>query len=143
MTPEEEKNALLNAVLPVSVDLLEEHGGFHPHGAAIDGDGEITTAMADIGEELPEGDEVIAALVQAFREEVAHGGVRATAIASNVAIEQDESTMDAILVVIEHPEDDPTAIAVFMPYEREHDEAPWQFGDLQAQATEPAVFAGG
>jgi hypothetical protein len=140
MTPRDEKDALLNLVLPFSVQSIEQYGEIHPHGALVQEDGDLAGRMAEVGDEFPPGEALIEALNAGFRTEAAQGRIRATAIAANVTIEQGGNAADAIRVIIEHRDDDPVAIAVFMPYGRADENSQWEFGELQAEVAEPQVF---
>ena len=61
-------DALLNALLPFAKQMLAKHGEFHPFGASMNNDGEISMTAGYTGDEHPEASEVIELLEQALRD---------------------------------------------------------------------------
>ena len=54
MTPKEECEELLNALLPFAVNQLKKHGEFYPFGAVLNKDGEISLTAVDSGDDHPD-----------------------------------------------------------------------------------------
>src|SRR5689334_11672118 len=95
-------NALLEALMPFSEEMLKKHGEFFPFGAAISTAGEVSGQATYDGNETPSTEEVIAGLVQAFQADARAGGIRATGICYDARIVQDGKKVDAIIINLEH-----------------------------------------
>lgn len=103
-TPEarSDYNALLESLMPFAQTMLKKHGEFFPFGAAINTAGEVTGHMTYDGNEKPDSDTVIAALVQAFQTEAREGKIRASGICYDACIDQDGKKVDAVVISLEH-----------------------------------------
>src|SRR5919198_3764209 len=113
-----ELDQLLSFMLPFAKQMLMKNAAFYPY-AAILTDAEEIEPVADVPEDRPDPNELLAHLTAAMRERAATGGVRACAIAADVAVAppgRDEQ-VNAVRVVMEHV-DDEEATVVFQPYRR-------------------------
>jgi hypothetical protein len=103
-TPEAQADfsALLDALMPFAEQMLKKHGEFFPFGAAVSTSGEVSAHAADLGDESPSPEDVIARLVQAFQGEASGGAIRASGICFNGLVVEDGKKVDAVIVNLEH-----------------------------------------
>ncbi len=117
MTPREECEKLMNAILPFAIQMLERYGEFYPCGAKVTDTGEIVhVGVMDEKTDHPKSQPLIDALVTQFREEARAGTCRATAIVYDVKVVLPGKDMktDAIQVNLDHR--DGYSAEVFFPY---------------------------
>ena len=86
MTPKEECEALLSAVMPFAEKMLAKNRESFPFGATMSLSGDIAASAAGTGEEQPQADAVISLLETAFRAGAAEGELKATALAVDVRV---------------------------------------------------------
>ena len=118
MAPGDDMDALLDHLLTAAVEQLEEEGDFHPFAAAIGEDGELRPFAAETdGDSSPQGrvDQLVAGLAAA----AARGEIRAAAVCANVTLPGEGGEAEAVVVQLEHRDDDPIDIA--LPYELHDD----------------------
>ena len=130
---------LLDAAVGFAREMLVDRGAFYPFGATVLAEGDVAMSTVDAGlGDAPESAGVIEALTESFREQAAHGDIRACAICCDVRLEEHASGLDdAILITIEHR--DAGAVHVFLPY-RLGDDRDLSYGELSALRAESAIF---
>jgi hypothetical protein len=77
MSPKDEAENLLDALLPLAKQLLAQHGELYPFGGTLGTDGTVSLVSPDIGNDHPSSQQVIDALPADFRA----GSYRAVGIA--------------------------------------------------------------
>jgi len=136
----EDLDILLEMAVSAAQQMLSKYGEFFPFGVSIDNDGKPAMNMADIGEEQPESEAVIAFLKEAFGKNAKEGSIRATGICLDVRVcppEQSEKT-DAIQVQLEHQ--DGEAIDAYLPY-RKNFLKRYKYGQVFACEGEACIFS--
>lgn len=130
--------ALMNEWVVFAKRMLNEHGEFHPYGAAMRSDGEIISIAGDTGEEMPPSQELIELLRNGFQQEAAKGEYKATGLFYDVRITLPSSTekTDAIAVVLDHVDD--YSVIVLHPYKIVDEQ--FVFGDLIANKGANRIF---
>lgn len=107
MSPKQESEMLLNAVLPVAERMLKEHGEFYPYGGCMMLDGSIShVGASDIDTDHPKSGDMLFVLKDWFRELVGRRECKAVAIVFDVSITLPNSgeKRDAIQLNIDHTE---------------------------------------
>jgi hypothetical protein len=119
-TPNEECEALVDALLPFAVQQLEAHGDFYPYGGALNEAGQVVTVGVYQGDEAPDSLKVADDLRTALREGA--GNFRATALISNVKASYgpDARQTDAIAAAVDHR--DAYSVVGYFPYARDGSE---------------------
>jgi hypothetical protein len=84
MTPKEECEALMNALVPVAEQLLSKYREFYPFGGTMSVDGKIAPSAGYTGEEHPDSQALIDVLEKAFRDGAKRQLYKATAIVVDV-----------------------------------------------------------
>ena len=137
MTPKEECEVLLEALLSASEDLLMKNGEFYPIGAVLSNDAAATFTAVHPDDEFPDSQSVIRDLISSHRQMAQEGEIKASGIAWNGAFTSDGKQSDAILVSLEHQDD--YSVIVGLPYKiglfRKI-----KFGELFAQSGNSDVF---
>ena len=130
-------DGMLNTALSFAQHMLGERGEFYPYGVKLTEDGATTMVAGDpaTGEDQPSSTEVLATIYAGLRSE--RGSIRAAVVVSDVRI--DSPASDAIQVEIEHR--DGIALAVVLPYSREHSGSGITYGDLRAALGEHRVWS--
>jgi hypothetical protein len=130
-------DALLDESLQVAIHFLEKNGEFFPFGVTMSRAGEIAHTQGWTGDECPPSQELIDLLLRGFVSGAARGDYKATALIYDVRISLDGDTKtDAIIVTIEHVDDEP--VTCFLPYVKNRDA--FEFGELVAERAERRVF---
>ena len=130
---QDDLDGLLNAALPFAQEMLSKRGEFFPYGAAISSDGETRLVGGDPGQgEKPLGDDLLAALVQAFR--AGREGLRAVAVAVDVRI----ADSDAVRVEVEHREGQ--ALVMLLRYKKKRFPRGIEYGNLSASPGERQIW---
>jgi hypothetical protein len=130
-------DALLEPLIGLATEALGEHGEFYPAAAALTTDGEVTILDIEPESEDPEPEEFVGQLASRLSEMASAGEIRASGIAVNVQIDQEDGEpTDAILVNLEHQDMDPVDVA--LPYELHGDHI--HTGELMAAPGERRVF---
>jgi hypothetical protein len=132
-------DALLNFLLPAAQEFLSKYGEFHPFAAKVGPDGSVVAFTGHTGEELPEAADLIALLLDGFRQQAGAGQVRAAGICINATVVRpgQPDKVDAICAQLEHQ--DGECVDVFLPYTNERP-GEYKYGELFASAGEPRVF---
>lgn len=104
LTPEQDCEALLNAMMPLVEQALEKYRMFYPFGAGLQPDGQIVLVAGHEGGERPKTQELIDSLVQGFQEDAAKGEYKACCTLYPSLIQHTGETQkhDAITVELEH-----------------------------------------
>lgn len=104
MTPKEECEALLDALIPAAENLLRKNGQFYPIGAALTNESTISlTAVSYGNNEFPESQRVIDDLTSAHYQMAEQNEIKASGIAWDATITAlDGKKSDAILISLEH-----------------------------------------
>lgn len=115
MSPKEESERLMSALLPVAWEALRARGTFAPYAGWLTRRGELL--RTDPARGASEHDQVTALTAQ-VRAEVGTGTVRAAALLSNVRVVPPGARQptDAVRVLIDHA--DGFRVCVFLPYAR-------------------------
>jgi hypothetical protein len=131
---------LMNFLIPFAQQMLAKSGEFFPFAAAMKQDGTIAQIMSYDGNEQPVSDDLIAILMDGFREDASKGELRATGICYDVRVAFGSSTnkTDAICVWLEHS--DGEAKIIYLPYHKDSFGA-LEYGDLKMTLAEKKVFS--
>jgi hypothetical protein len=117
MTPKQESEVLMNAVIPVAERMLKEHGEFYPYGGCMRLDGSIThIGTSDSDTDHPRSSDLLFVLKNSFKEMASRRECKAVAVvlAVSVALPNAAEKSDAIQLNIEHA--DGYSVEVFFPY---------------------------
>ena len=115
MTPKEECEVLLDALLPAAEDLLKKHTEFYPIGAVLTLDSRVSFTGVLSDSAFPESQEVIDELIACHRQKAEHNEIKASAIAWNAVITtSDNKKSDAVIIRLEHCGD--YSVTVGIPY---------------------------
>lgn len=138
MTPKEECEQLLDAMLPFAEEQLSKFGGFYPFGAVLLTDGSIEHTAYSGGGEHPEATEVIAGLTAAHRQDAKAGRIKASAIAWDGRLRTaNGGTGEAVVVSLEHRAH--YSVVVAEPYKKRPLQ-PLEKGNMIAMAGLHEVF---
>lgn len=114
MTPKEECEALLDALLSASENLLKQNGEFYPIGAVLSNDSTATFTAVHSDDEFPDSQSVIRDLISAHKQMAQKKEIKASGIAWNGTASLNGKSSDAIIVRLEHKED--YSVMVGLPY---------------------------
>ena len=115
MTPKEECEKMLDALLSFALEQLKKHSEFYPFGAVLLNNDEISLTAADSGEEYPDSTLVINQLTEAHKKQAEQGNIRASGICWNATVSLENGVQtDAIIVSLEHREN--YSVIVGQPY---------------------------
>ena len=115
MTPKEECEELLNALLPFAVDQIKKHGEFYPFGGVMLENGEISLTSVDTGEEHPDSTDMIDRLTGIHNNKAGKAEIKASGICWNATIAlENGAKSDAIIVSLE--DRDNYSVIVGQPY---------------------------
>jgi len=117
MTPQQNSESLMNALLPLAEKMLREYGEFYPFGGYMKPDGNIVVFGAvDPDTDHPKSKDLLYVLRSSLQETAHRNECKATAVVFGVAVTPPSSThkSDAIQVCIEHA--DGYSAEVFFPY---------------------------
>lgn len=138
MSPKEECEGLLDALLPAVESLLKKNGAFYPVGAVLTNDSNISFTAVHSGNEFPDAQNVITDLIASHRQMAAHDEMKASGIAWNASISTpDGKRSDAIIVSLEHKDD--YSVIVGLPYKIGLFKKV-KFGELFAQSGQHEIF---
>ena len=133
-------DALLDTVLPFAQQTLEKYGAFHPIGAVMKNDGEISLVAG-----VPESPQAVSAdvvemLIAGMSQRAVNREIRASVVCFDGRVIPPGVTeqVDAICVHLEHVSDE--HVAVFLPY-RKKLFGKLTYGELFASPLDPRVFA--
>ena len=115
LTPKEECEQLMNAILPLAEEMLANYGEFYPCGGAMTVEGEIVHISAKGETDHPPSQDLIDLLKDSFRSR--RNEYRATAIVADVKTVPpgSQAKTDAIQVLLDHKGG--YSVEVFFPYE--------------------------
>ena len=114
-----EVEMLMDALLPLAIQMLEKHGEFFPYGGVIGSDGKVThVGVKDPDTDRPRSSRLIEILSRDFGERAERGEIRACGIVCDMKIEAPGSSeaSDAIRIHLEHRA--AYCADVFIPYKR-------------------------
>ncbi len=115
MLPKIDCETLLAKLLPFAEDQLKKHREFYPFGAVMLEDGSISLTAFHDGNEFPQSQDVIDALIQGHKAEAAQGKIKASGIVWNAGVNKpDGKSSDAIVVSLEHR--DNYSVIIVEPY---------------------------
>jgi hypothetical protein len=140
MSPKQESETLLNALLPFAEKMLREHGEFYPFGGYMKPDGTIVeVGAADPDTDRPKSKDLIYVLRSSLQELAQRHECKAVGIVFDVTVTLPNSDhkSDAIQVCVEHVED--YSAEVFFPYQIVENEV--VYGETFAQRGKAEVFA--
>lgn len=132
---------LLNAVLPMAVELLRRHGEFYPYGGAIGHDGAIVSLAGYDTRAMPPAADLVATLKQGFVQGARAGEYIATALVQDVSVVIPDTRLgsDAVAVALDHR--DGYSVVVVMPYTLKGAEISW--GETYTLEGEGDIFTDG
>jgi hypothetical protein len=104
MTPKEECEALMNALVPFAQQMLSKHHEFYPFGGTMSVDGKIAQSASTTGEEHPASQPLIDLLEEGFRDGAKRHLYKATAIVVDVRTlpPGKKEKQDAVEVRLDH-----------------------------------------
>lgn len=132
---------LLGTGMAAAQEQLERSGGFLPFALVVENDGDVRLVAVSPADPDADGDSEfdadamirdITELLRQHRDEF-----RAAAIVCDITLVEEDS--DAIHVATEHR--DGAVFAAVLPYSPTTEGNEWEFGDLGADANEPAIWA--
>ena len=139
VNPKEESEKLINALLPLTEEMLQRYGEFYPHGGYMDADEKITLVGAeDPDTDRPKSKDLVYILRDSLRQAARTRGCRAAAIVLDVIVRLPKSHQksDAIQVDVEHA--DGYVAEVFFPYQIADGNV--VYGETFAQKGEREIF---
>ena len=115
MTPKEECEELLNALLPFAINQLKKHGEFYPFGAVLNNKSEVILTAVDSGDDHPDSTDMIDRLTEAHSEQAKQSEIIASGICWNASVSNENGVKsDAIIISLEHRDD--YSVIVGQPY---------------------------
>ena len=140
MTPREECEILLDALLSTAERLLRKNGEFYPIGATLTAEDEVSFSAASYDDDdYPESQRVMNDLILSHRELAAQQHIKASGIAFNAAVAApDGAESAAILITLEHASG--YAVMVGAP-DAADDSGEITLGELFAQRSPQRVFS--
>ncbi len=136
---QDDLNDLLGGAVEVAKEYLADATEFAPFALAMQiEDGEMIHLEPEEDASLEDAEQVRAVLVAGLREGVRQGRFKATAIVSDVTLEDDkgEAVVSAIHVALEHADADP--VTCIVPYEIAAENV--ELAELMAEPGERVVF---
>lgn len=131
---------LLGTGVSAAQEQLQRNGGFLPFALTVQNDGEVRLVAVSPAD-APDGsdgdfdaDAMIGDLQALLRQNRAD--FRAAAVVCDILLVEEDS--DAIHVAAEHR--DGAVFAAVLPYSANADTKTWEFGELGADASEPAIW---
>jgi hypothetical protein len=140
MTPKEESEKLVNALLPVAVAMLKRYGEFYPYGGYIRPNGAIVhVGASDPDTDRPTSRDLLFILQTSFGEIARTSEYSAVAVVFqvDVTIPGSNHKSDAVQFCVEHSAG--YSVEIFFPYELAEGEV--IYGDTFAQQGRRDVFA--
>ena len=115
MTPKDQCEILLDALLNAAEALLKKNGEFYPIDAVLTTDEQVTFTAAASENDFPDSQSVINDLISTHKQMAETDTIRASGIAWNATITSpDGKRSDAIIVSLEHKDD--YSVVVGQPY---------------------------
>jgi len=119
MTPKEDCEVLLNALLQFAGNQLTKHGEFYPFGAVMQNGNDISLTAVDTGDDHPGSIEMIHWLTEIHAELAMKGEIKASGICWDAKANFENGVRtDAIMVSLEHREN--YSVLVGQPYRMGH-----------------------
>lgn len=137
MTPKEECEVLLEALLSASENLLKKNGEFYPIGAILTNDNATTFTAVDSDNEFPDSQSIISDLISSHKHMAQKEEIKASGVAWNGTFSSNGKPSDAIIVSLEHKEG--YSVIVGLPYKIGLFKKV-KFGELFAQKGNSDVF---
>lgn len=137
MTPKEECEVLLEALLSASENLLKKNGEFYPIGAVLLNDTTVTFTAVHSDDEFPDSQSVIRDLISSHKQMVQKSEIKASGIAWNGTLASNGKRSDAIIVSLEHQDD--YSVIVGLPFKIGLLKK-IKFGELFAQSGNSDIF---
>lgn len=115
MTPKDQCEILLDALLNAVEALLKKNGAFYPIGAVITNENQVTFTAAAAETEFPDSQSIINGLIASHKQMAESGAIKTSGIAWDAAITTaDGKRSDAIIVSLEHKDD--YSVIIAQPY---------------------------
>lgn len=125
---------LVETMFELSMTFVEKVGNFLPHGASMNGMGQVALCGVAAEEDLTSAVEVLPMMHEALRACTAEYATRAIAVSESVFVGPNQTP--AIKVLVEHREG--LTMAFYMPWKKKLLRKP-AFGDIQMQAAAPEI----
>ncbi len=137
MDAKEECEVLMGHLLPMVQHLLEKNHEFYPVGAVMEADGSIVPTATYDGNEFPDSQDVIHALIRAHKDLVAKSQIKISGIAYDASVVLSGKRTDAIMMCLEHQSG--YSVTVGVPYSMTFFKK-IKYGNLFAQQGNHDVF---
>lgn len=138
MSPREDTDRLLNAMMPLAEKMLSKYGEFFPFGGALRPDGSIVSVGAYDGREQPPSADVLKNLYALLRKDAQQGHVDATAVVYDVRLSDPQlNERDAVVISLDHRGG--VSANVVFPYIVQRGVV--QFGDPIRQVNDDRIFS--
>jgi hypothetical protein len=95
-------DGLLNYIIPFAERMLNQYGTFYPFAAAVYSTGAVMAVGSDDGGDNPSSSSIVHLLTAALKKMAAKKEIRASGICSNGRVEMDGSSLESIVVNLEH-----------------------------------------
>lgn len=136
-----EIEALAEPLFGASEVFVRKRGHFLPHGAVLDGGGNVRLVMAGPDGDLDEpvsATELLPRLHQALRDDAARHELAAIAVCEDVTITPaGQKATKAVKVLVEHRRG--LTVALYLPWQRKRLGGGCVFGEVMAIAADPEV----
>ena len=115
MTPKEQCEVLLDALIPFAENQMKKYREFYPFAAVLLMDDTVEITGSYDGNEYPDSKDVLKDLIQIHKQLASEGKIKASGIAWNSSVvSADGKPYDAIIVSLEHKDD--YSVIVGEPY---------------------------
>jgi hypothetical protein len=140
MNPQQESQALMDAIRPLADEMLRRCGEFYPYGGYMKQDGSIVeVGVADPDTDHPQSKDLLYVLRTSLKDLARRNQCKAVAVVFDVTVTLPHSDRqsDAIQVCVEHS--DHYSVEVFFPYHFSENEL--IYGETFVQQGENEIFA--
>ena len=137
MTPKEECEVLLEALLSASENLLKKNGELYPIGAVLTNDISATFTAVHSDHDFPDSQSMIQDLISSHKQMAQKNEIKASGIAWIGTVSINGKPSDAIIVCLEHKED--YSVTLGLPYKIGLFKKV-KFGEMFAQAGNRDIF---
>lgn len=138
MTPKDQCEILLDALLNAAEALLKKNGEFYPIGAVLTTDEQVTFTAADLDNAFPASQSVINSLIASHKQMAETGAIKTSGIAWDATITTPNGKRsDAIIVSLEHK--DNYSVIIAQPYKVGLFKQ-IKFGEIMAQMGNNDIF---
>ena len=114
MTPKEECEILLEALLSASENLLKKNGELYPIGAVLRNESSATFTAVQSDKDFPDSQSIINDLISSHKQMAQKNEIKASGIAWIGTVSHNGKPSNAIIVSLEHKED--YSVIVGLPY---------------------------